>query len=427
MTDPGLVRALGLFVPALGAWFVWAMRPPDVRRAAGALLACAYQLPALALLNTLAPRLGLWHFEAVGGLFLGMPVDLLLGWVILWGLVPIVALPNIPILALALGAGWLDLLLMPRLAPVLHLDRRWLVGEAFALVLCFVPAQLLARWTWRDEHLGIRAALQALCFSGLLLGLLPALILEKTGGCWQLGMESGWAGGIFLQILALPAVFGLSAVQEFVERGRGTPLPWDSPKHLVTSGAYRYVANPMQVSISIVLVGWGLVLGSLLVAAAGLMSIVYSAGLASWDETDQMRSRFGEGWVRYRSAVGVWWPRFRPYVASPAQLWVARGCDPCSRLESWIRRAKPVGLEILPAELHPSRDLTRLTYDPGNGGPEEGGLRALSRALEHIHFGWAFCGFLMRLPGVCPLLQLVADACGGDPRALPRRPERARP
>ena len=50
------------------------------------------------------------------------------------------------------------------------------------------------------------------------------------------------------------------------------------------------------------------------------------------------------------------------------------------------------------------------------------GVAAFARALEHIHLGWAFVGWTMRLPLVEPFLQLLVDAVGGGPRQIVRRP-----
>jgi hypothetical protein len=42
------------------------------------------------------------------------------------------------------------------------------------------------------------------------------------------------------------------------------------------------------------------------------------------------------------------------------------------------------------------------------------GIGAVARALERVHLGWALPGFLLRLPIVCQLAQLLADASGAE-------------
>ena len=162
----------------------------------------------------------------------------------------------------------------------------------------------------------------------------------------------------------MPAILGLSAVQEFAQRGLGTPVPYDPPKRLVSSGVYAYIANPMQLSITLLLIGLGGLLESLWVSAAGLMAFLYSAGLAAWDEGEALERRFGQKWVAYRQVVRPWWPRRRPWqgpppipeaAQPPAHLYVATGCDPCSELGNWLQKQKPVNLLLIAAEDHPTR------------------------------------------------------------------------
>ncbi|HEU4994412.1 MAG TPA: hypothetical protein VFT29_06310, partial [Gemmatimonadaceae bacterium] len=123
--------------------------------------------------------------------------------------------------------------------------------------------------------------------------------------------------------------------------------------------------------------------------------------------------------------VRAWRVRWRPYHASvdgaaPALLYVAESCGTCSEVARWFAARHPRGLEIVAAELHPSGSLTRITYDPGDGGPPERGVAAVARALEHIHVAWAIAGWLMRLPGLRAVLQLLTDASGGEARLIPR-------
>ena len=90
-------------------------------------------------------------------------------------------------------------------------------------------------------------------------------------------------------------------------------------------------------------------------------------------------------------------------------------------VQEGIAAGADVVLEIVAAELHPSQDLRRITYDPGDGALEEHGIAALARGLEHLHLGWAYLAALIRLPIICPALQLLADASGLGPRTIRRQ------
>jgi hypothetical protein len=89
----------------------------------------------------------------------------------------------------------------------------------------------------------------------------------------------------------------------------------------------------------------------------------------------------------------------------------------CREVGDWFARRRARGLVIVPAESHPSGALRRVTYEPADGSPAAAGIEAIARALEHIHLGWAMVGFALRLPLVCRLAQLLADASGAGPRA----------
>jgi protein-S-isoprenylcysteine O-methyltransferase Ste14 len=426
-----LIRFLGLFLPLAMVFPLWVWRQPDRRQQGALLLAGVWNIAPLLLLHLLAKHLGWWTFAAEGGLFLGVPIDLYLGWLLLWSVIPALAFPHLPLALVVAVMLSLDLMLMPAASPVIQLGPDWLWGEAVGLGGCLIPGQLLARWTDEDRCLAGRASLQVISFSTLVLWVLPTVILTLTGGSWLPFLtRPRWINALGLQVLAIPAILGLSAVQEFVQHGRGTPIPYDPPKRLVTSGVYVYIANPMQFSMLLLLIGWGILLESLWVSGAGLMALVYSAGLATWDEDKDLHRRYGDEWAAYRQAVQPWWLRVRPWHRSlpptnlplaPARLYVAAGCDPCSKLGRWLQVREPVGLVLTAAEDHPTRILTRLTYDPGDGSLEEVGVVALARGLEHLHLGWAFIGWVLRLPLMRQFAQLMIDAVGGEPREMKPR------
>ena len=422
-----VIRAACLYLPLSGATALWLWRQPARRETIGVFMACLWNAALLPVLHVAAMRLGWWRFEASGGLMLGFPVDLYLGWILLWGVIPTLVFRQINLTFVAVLFFALDILLMPQAAPVILLDRGWLIGEAMGILICLLPGQLLARWTRDQRRLKSRAILQVTIFSVLIMGVLPALILEQTRRSWvPLVTAPAWELSLWLQVLMVPGVLGLSAVQEFVQRGRGTPIPYDPPVALVTTGPYAYLRNPMQLAATLILLLLGIVLRSYWVAAAGLMAHIYSAGLAHWDEGEDLAKRFGLRWLRYRAEVRNWWPRWRPWHATaacqqdfpPAHVYIAESCDVCSPVATFLRRRNPLGLEIVAAERYPHGNLLRMTYAPGDGGAEEKGLAALARALEHIHLGWAVIGFAMRLPVVAGALQLLIDSCGGGEREI---------
>jgi protein-S-isoprenylcysteine O-methyltransferase Ste14 len=298
------------------------------------------------------------------------------------------------------------------------------VGEALALAAGLIPGLCLARWTMRDERLPERAVLQVVAFSGITLFVLPAIVFQAADVDWTRPFaRPAWQISLIVHCLAIPAVVGLSAVQEFVTRGGGTPVPYDPPRRLVTTGIYAYVRNPMQLSAVVLLVLLGLASKSFWLAAAGIMAHIYSAGLAGWDEDGDLTARFGSAWLVYRRDVRAWWPRFRPWRPDDRHdlLYVAESCGMCSETGRWFQRRGGRGLSIVPAETHRSGALTRVTYESADGTYSASGIEAIARALEHLHLGWALVACALRLPFIRPLVQILVDASGGGPRRIPQR------
>lgn len=401
-----LVRGLSLAVPTLAAVGVCLWRPPRDREIAAMIVAGVWVLATLVPLNLYAVHAGWWSFRAEGAVWQGLPVDLLLAWAVLWGALPALLLRYLGPVLLAAVLVWLDVLVMPLLEPVVLLSARWLVGETAAVAVCLVPALLLADWTRRGRYTGARVWAQAVLAFGVLVGL-PLAVLEAvpTRDAVVMGAQLVLIGG-------LP---GLAAAREFARVGGGTPLPYDPPCRLVTSGPYSYVRNPMQVSSVLVLLVLAVLLGNPAPLLGVVIAIGYSVGFASWHEGGQLSTAFGADWENYRAGVRPWLPRLRPWPGrARGTLYVAADCCLCRGLAVWITVRRPVALDLRPAAEHPDV-LYRLTYED-TGGNRWSGVAALARAWEHLNLGWALAGWALGLPGVRHGAQWCGDAFGAGPR-----------
>jgi protein-S-isoprenylcysteine O-methyltransferase Ste14 len=85
----------------------------------------------------------------------------------------------------------------------------------------------------------------------------------------------------------------------------------------VVGGLYRYVRNPMYLAVAATIVGQALVLGQLLLLPyAVAFGVVVYAFVQGYEEPT-LRRRFGHQYEEYRRSVPGWWPRRRPWQASP--------------------------------------------------------------------------------------------------------------
>jgi len=423
VSDPGLVRAVGLAVPVLVVVVLCALRPPSPRELAAVITATGWSFVLLWPLNLAAPGLGWWEFGADGAAWRGAPVDLVLAWALLWGAVPALILRTVRrrtgglraghLLVLGAGLVWLDLAVMPLGGPVVVLRPAWLVGEAVAAVAVLVPALLLTRWTLGRTRVGARAWAQAVWAGGLVLAL-PVAVLAPSPP-WPAPVTS--AGIQLVLVLCLP---GLAAMRELAVVGRGTPLPYDPPSRLVASGPYAYVRNPMQATVVAAFLGLAFTFAAPQLAIGAVAAVVYGAGLAQWHEGQELAHRYGDGWLRYRGSVRAWVPRWRPATTIPrAVLYVAADCDICTGVGGWFAARDTTGLVLRPAAEH--RDvLYRVRYE--SAGVRADGVAAIARALGHTNLGWAAVGWALDLPVVRQFTQLCADAFGAGPRPSRPRP-----
>lgn len=113
------------------------------------------------------------------------------------------------------------------------------------------------------------------------------------------------AGGILLLagILAL-----LDSFRRFVLHG-GTPAPVYPTRHLVITGLYRYVRNPMYVAVLVTIAGQALVLGnSTLLEYAGFIWVAFHLFVIAYEEPT-LHNTYGEQYEVYCRQVPRWVPR----------------------------------------------------------------------------------------------------------------------
>jgi protein-S-isoprenylcysteine O-methyltransferase Ste14 len=103
----------------------------------------------------------------------------------------------------------------------------------------------------------------------------------------------------------------LHTFARFALDGLGTPAPVAPTEHLVVTGLYRHVRNPMYVAVVAVIVGQVMLFVSLaLLVYAAVIAAVSVAFVKAYEEP-ALRRQLGEEYDAYRAAVPGWWPRRR--------------------------------------------------------------------------------------------------------------------
>jgi protein-S-isoprenylcysteine O-methyltransferase Ste14 len=163
----------------------------------------------------------------------------------------------------------------------------------------------------RKSHAAFGSIIFFAIAPGIVVGLLPWWLTH-----WQ--MLPGWLSlRVFGALLTLASgVFLLQAFARFVGEGRGTPAPVAPTEKLVVGGVYRYVRNPMYLSVLAAIVGQALLFAQpvLLVYAAIVCAAVVSFVLAYEEPT--LLNRYGAEYETYRRAVPGWLPRLTPWTGN---------------------------------------------------------------------------------------------------------------
>ena len=144
-----------------------------------------------------------------------------------------------------------------------------------------------------------RALFAFLVLPGTVAFLLPWLFLESQARSRTLDAWSAIPFGIGLLIL-------LACVREFYVSGKGTLAPWSPPKHLVTSGLYRFSRNPMYIGVLLILAGWTLAFHSRSLAIyTAIVAVGFHVRVVFFEEP-YLAAAHGEEFAQYKRRVRRW-------------------------------------------------------------------------------------------------------------------------
>jgi protein-S-isoprenylcysteine O-methyltransferase Ste14 len=117
-----------------------------------------------------------------------------------------------------------------------------------------------------------------------------------------------------LLILAVSLLVLLEAFARFALQGIGTPAPVLPPRHLVVSGFYRYVRNPMYVAVLGAILGQSMIFGNLMLLLYAAFGWLVSHLFVVTYEEPTLRRTFGDEYDAYRANVPRWIPRLQPWM-----------------------------------------------------------------------------------------------------------------
>ena len=114
-------------------------------------------------------------------------------------------------------------------------------------------------------------------------------------------------------LIAAGALALLDSFARFAWQGLGTPAPVFPTRHLVVTGLYRYVRNPMYVAVVAVILGQSLLFGNARVLGYGAIVWLVFHLFVSTHEEPTLRAKYGNEYQLFCSNVPRWIPRLRPW------------------------------------------------------------------------------------------------------------------
>ena len=146
---------------------------------------------------------------------------------------------------------------------------------------------------------------------GLVAGLIPWWISRWREEAPFFGLTFFRFGGAMLIGLGVTGV--LDSFLRFALQGLGTPAPVFPTRHLVVTGLYRYVRNPMYVAVLSAILGQALILGNIsLLEYGALVWLLFHLFVVAYEEPT-LRASFGPEYETFCAAVPRWIPRLSPW------------------------------------------------------------------------------------------------------------------
>lgn len=160
--------------------------------------------------------------------------------------------------------------------------------------------------------LALRAVFWTLLMPGLFAFYLPWRYFGLREVSIDISNPRQWFGMLCID---MGTILLLACIWEFARRGRGTLSPADPPRHLVVSGLYRFVRNPMYLSVTLIVFGEVMLTFSQpLLVYWVIWFVIVNLFVMAYEEPT-LRGQFGDQYEQYTRNVGRWIPRPTPWRA----------------------------------------------------------------------------------------------------------------
>ena len=147
---------------------------------------------------------------------------------------------------------------------------------------------------------------------GFIAGVVPYWISRWHSGPAFTGSSALRILGMLLIIFGVPLL--LDSFTRFALQGLGTPAPVFPTRHLVVTGLYRYVRNPMYVGVASIIFGQALYFRNIRVLEYGVViSLAFHLFILLYEEPT-LRRTFDREYEEFCENVPRWIPRLTPWT-----------------------------------------------------------------------------------------------------------------
>ncbi len=158
---------------------------------------------------------------------------------------------------------------------------------------------------WSAAWLAVRSLLWTILLPGVVAGYVP----WRFFGLRRAQLAFSPTRLLGLLCIGIGIVLLVACIFEFARSGRGTLSPLDPPRRLVVRGLYRYVRNPMYLSVTTILLGEVILTGLRALAIYwALWFLAVNLFVIGYEEPT-LQQRFGPSYDEYLRSVGRWLPR----------------------------------------------------------------------------------------------------------------------